>query len=130
MTPTVRNVLFAAIAMLAAVDIDASLDRGEIRGTVTDSQGAVVPGVQVVVTNTATNVATKLTTNEAGFYLAQELVPGTYTVQIRAQGFQTLDVRNVVVKAGTTITEDGRLQVGRLAETVLVSSEAPLVDTS
>ena len=51
-------------------------------------QGAVVPGVNVLVTNTETNLVTNLTTNDSGFYLATGLVPGTYTVQFRAQGFK------------------------------------------
>src|SRR5579884_3211110 len=61
MRQELRAAVIVLLAMFAAVNISASLDRGEIRGTVTDAQGAVVPGVEVVVTNTATNVATRLT---------------------------------------------------------------------
>src|SRR5947209_13438619 len=100
--------LIAAFASLATAQLQAqSLNRGQIRGTVTDVQGAIVPGVDVSVASTETNLVTRLTTNQSGFYLATELVPGTYTVQFRAPGFEKLDISNVVVKAGTTITEDG-----------------------
>ena len=96
----------------------------------TDAQGAVVPGVNVLVTNTETNLVTNLTTNDSGFYLATGLVPGTYTVQFRAQGFEKLDISNVVVKSGTTITEDGVMRLGQLTETVNVSSAPPVVETT
>jgi hypothetical protein len=127
-----RNLILVAIfVLLATVHLQAqSLNRGQIRGTVTDAQGAVVPGVEVSVTNTETNLVTKLTTNESGFYLGTELVPGSYTVQFRAQGFEKLDINNVVVKAGTTITEDGVMRVGQLTETVTVSSAPPVVETT
>src|SRR5947209_15862723 len=108
MSRRMYSVWFAMLVLLAALNVQAqSLNRGQIRGTVTDAQGAVVPGVNVLVASTETNLVTKLTTNQSGFYLATELVPGTYTVQFRAQGFEKLDISNVVVKAGTTITEDG-----------------------
>jgi carboxypeptidase family protein len=126
-----RDLILVAIALLATVDLKAqSLNRGQIRGTVTDAQGAVVPAVDVLVVNTETNIVTKLTTNESGFYLATELVPGTYTVQFRPQGFEKLDINNVVVKSGTTITEDGVMRLGQVTETVNVSSAPPVVETT
>jgi Carboxypeptidase regulatory-like domain len=127
-----RKLMVVAIfALVVTVNLKAqSLNRGQIRGAVTDAQGAVVPGVDVLVTNTETNVVTKLKTNESGFYVATELVPGTYTVQFRAQGFEKLDISNVVVKSGTTITEDGVMRLGQLTETVNVSSAPPVIETT
>jgi hypothetical protein len=124
-------ILVAIFALLAVVNVGGqSLNRGQIRGTVTDAQGAVVPAVEVLVTSTETNLVTTLTTNQSGFYLATELVPGTYTVQFRAQGFEKLDISNVVVKSGSTITEDGVMRLGQLTETVNVSSAPPVVETT
>src|SRR4051794_12024349 len=62
--------------------------RGAISGTVTDPQGAQVVGAAVVVTNTGTNVSTKLTTNSSGFYEAPLLMPGPYEVTVEARGFK------------------------------------------
>ncbi len=75
-----------AVALLLATTLLGSIDRGAIQGTVSDQQGAVVPGAKVVVKNVETNVEVTLTTNTAGFYLAPELVPGKYSVHVERQG--------------------------------------------
>ena len=61
---------------------------GTILGTVTDSTGAVMPGVPVTVTNTATNVAFRTVTSSSGDYQAPSLLPGPYSVTVTAKGFQ------------------------------------------
>jgi len=116
--------------LLFSTQVFASLDRGQIQGTVTDPQGAVVPGVVVLVTNANTGVQTKLTTNTVGFYLALELVPGTYTVRFELAGFSPLEITGVLVAAGATATADGRMQVGSTSQHVEVKAEAPLVETT
>ncbi len=108
----------------------ASLDRGQIQGTVTDPQGAVVPGVAVLVTNVDTGVQSKLTTNSAGIYLAADLVPGKYTIHFGASGFSPLEITEVVVRAGTTVTEDAQLKIGPTAQTVEVTAQAHVVETT
>ena len=116
--------------LLLAIQLFASIDRGQIQGTVTDPQGAVVPGVTVVVTNVATSVRAQLLTNSTGFYLATDLVPGKYLVQFRLNGFAPLDITDVVVTAGTSITIDGHMQVGATSQHVEVKAEVPLVETT
>jgi hypothetical protein len=125
------EVLTAFVAALAlSTQLMASLDRGAIRGTVTDPQGAVVPGATVVARNVETGVATRLTTNSAGFYLAGELVPGKYSIRIEAQGFSPVDIKDIAVGAGTTLTQDTELKVGATAQSVEVSARAQLVETT
>jgi hypothetical protein len=116
--------------LLLSTPLMASLDRGAIRGTVTDPQGAVVPDAAVVVTNIDTGVETRLVTNAAGFYLAPELVPGRYTVHIEASGFSPLEIKDVMVTAGTTVTADAQLKVGPTTQRVEVSAQAQLVETT
>jgi hypothetical protein len=116
--------------LLLSTPLMASLDRGAIRGTVTDPQGAVVPEAAVVVTNVDTGVETRLTTNAAGFYLAAELVPGRYTIRIEASGFSPLEIKDVMVTAGTTVTSDVQLKVGPTTQRVEVSAQAQLVETT
>ena len=58
--------------------------RGNISGTVTDSQGAVISGAAVVVANTGTGTSTRLTTNASGYYEAPLLLPGTYSVTVES----------------------------------------------
>jgi len=117
------------IAGLGA-NVYASLDRGSIQGTVTDQQGAVIAGARVMVTNVATNVELKLTTNSAGIYVATELVPGTYTIHIEAAGFSPLDITGLAVTGGSQLTQDGSMKVGGITQKVEVTAAAPLVETA
>jgi len=120
---------FAAV-LFVTTQLMASLDRGAISGTVSDPQGAVVPGAKVVVRNVDTGVATNLVTNSAGYYLATELVPGNYAVRIEAQGFSAAEIKGIVVGAGTTVTQDAELKVGATTQSVEVSARAGLVETT
>src|SRR5215471_6123631 len=102
----------ASLLFLVAVLGHAALDRGAIQGTVSDSQNAVIPGAQVVVTSVRTGAVVRLTSNSEGFFLVAELVPGEYSVHIEVGGFSPLDIVNIKVVAGSTTIADGHLQVG------------------
>jgi len=131
MTRRCIRLIDACTAMLLCASFTwASLDRGVIRGTVADPQGAVIPNATVLVKNLDTNVAVTLTTNAAGFYSATELVPGRYTVQVSAPGFSPVVVSNVSVTANTTTPVDAQLKVGATTQTVEVMAAVPLVDTT
>jgi hypothetical protein len=93
---------FIALLLIAAMGsyLLASSDRGSILGTITDPQGAVIPGADVVVVNVDTGIETKLVTNSAGLFVALELVPGRYRVRITAIGFSPVEITGVVVTAG------------------------------
>lgn len=125
-----RIVLWAILLCVAANSVRAALDRGTVQGTITDAQGAVVPGVQVEVVNLATNVTTKVTTNSSGFYFVTDLVPGRYVVHVHAQGFSSVDISDVQVKGGTALTVDGALKVGDVTQTVNVNAAPPLLETT
>src|SRR5437868_2079885 len=73
--------------LLCALPCFAQVDTGAITGVVTDSSGAVVPGVQVRIVQTETNSQTALQTNDAGFYSAPSLRPGRYEVTVTKDGF-------------------------------------------
>jgi hypothetical protein len=105
------------------------LDRGAIRGTVTDPQGAVVPGAKVVVHNVETGVNANLVTNSTGFYLA----PNWFRIRgaIEASGFSPVDIQGIRVP--TTITRmrnsnlgpRPHLEVSATAQLGRYSSTAP-----
>jgi hypothetical protein len=126
-----RWILWLAFSAIFFVgQLDASIDRGAIQGTVTDQQGAVVAGATVTIKNVDTNVETTLKTNTAGFYLATGLVPGKYVVRVLLTGFSALEIANVAVTAGTTFTADAQLKVGSTTQQVQVTAAAPLVETT
>src|SRR5258706_10621382 len=103
---------------------------GEIAGKVTDEQGAVLPGVAIVVTNEETGVFRDVVSGPAGTYFASQLVPGSYRISAKLQGFRTTERSGLVLQVGKTLTINLALNVGGLEETVRVTAESPLVDTT
>jgi len=101
---------------------------GDIRGTVRDATGAVIPDVKVALTNVDTGVVTELTTNSAGLYDAVSLVPGRYQVVFTKEGFDRV-IRGPVTLPVNIITIDAQLTVGAATQQIEVSAEAPLLKT-
>ncbi len=127
MRNVIRLWILPALFLLALV-CQAASDRGAIQGTVSDPQGAVIGGVTVTIVNTATNVTTTTTTNDAGYYLVSELVPGPYRVRFQITGFSVIELKDLEVKAGTTVTGSASLTVGSVSDTVSVTAENPLIE--
>jgi len=128
-----RLVLLTVVCLIAvnsSTILWASLERGVIRGIVTDQQGAVVPGAEVTIKNVDTNVEIHATTNRAGFYLAPELVPGNYAVDVQVSGFVPVDVKNVIVKANQVSTVDVQVVLGKTSQHVEVTAAIQHVDTT
>jgi hypothetical protein len=104
--------------------------RGSIIGQVVDSSGAVVPGADVTVTNTETNVSVKDVTNSVGAYEVLYLLPGTYTLNVRKAGFKTTRQENIRVDINARVRLDFTLEVGTVNQQVAVTARAPLLDTA
>src|SRR5262249_23345054 len=85
METSARRLFLAAFAVCAAF---AQVDSGAISGVVSDTTGAVIPGVRVQIVQETTNVATDLVTNASGFYAAPALRPGAYRIAITKEGFR------------------------------------------
>jgi len=105
---------------------------GAIGGTVTDTSGAVMPGVVVTLAAAEGTVGANQqgVTDERGTYQFLRLVSGTYTVKAELQGFRPAEQRNIVVNADVTARADLKLEIGTLEEGITVSGEAPLLDTT
>ena len=101
---------------------------GTIEGTVKDTQGALLPGVTVTVTNIDTGDQRVVVTNESGLYRAPLLSLGTYRVSAELQGFKKFEQTGVSLRAGQTAVIDVALSVGAVAETITVTADAPVVD--
>lgn len=100
-----------------------------IQGTIKDSQGAVVNGATVEVTSPVL-IGTKKSTTEAGYYRFANLPPGTYTITVTAANFATQRQENLKLETGVLPTINFTLKIGSTAETVEVSSQAPIVEVA
>ena len=103
---------------------------GAIGGTVLDSSGAVVSGAAVAVHNNGTNAEQNAVTDASGYFRVIHLQPGAYDVTVTAQGFDTFKSVNMTVQVGLLTDVQAILKVGNSAQTVEVSGEAPLVNTT
>lgn len=104
--------------------------RGRILGRVMDATGAVMPNIPVVATNLETMVAVTGRTNQQGAYLIPFLNPGIYRIAAEAQGFKKFEQEAIEIRVGDAITLDMMLEPGALTESVTVTAEAPLLQSS
>ena len=118
--------LFFVMASVAS--FAQSTNAGDIRGTVTDSSGALLPGVKVMVTNVDTGVSKAFVTNDAGLYDTDSIITGSYTVTFSKEGFQQLVRGPITLQVGFT-TVNGELKVGSTAESVTVEADVQLLKT-
>jgi len=101
-----------------------------LNGTVTDEQGAVVPGAKVVATNTETGVMTSTVSTGVGVYSFSALPPGTYTVTATHDGFSQAVTNNLELRVAQMLTVDIKLHIGQEAQKVEVSGDSDLLETS
>ena len=125
-------VWLAVVAYVAvlAIQVLAQSTGGRILGRVADPSGAVLANVSVRITNQATGVARDTKTNGSGDYTFVEVAPGNYTAEFEQKGFKRNVQKDLTVEINQVVTLNSTLQIGATAETVVVTSEAPLVDTT
>src|ERR1700733_2159491 len=103
---------------------------GAIGGTVQDPSGLPVPNAKVVVHNNATNAEQTVLTDDSGFFRAIHLQPSTYTVTIAAAGFESFKSPEVSVQVGLLTDISPKLPIGSETQTIEVTSEAPVLNTT
>jgi hypothetical protein len=108
----------------------AQLTTGTIRGVVRDDTGGALPGTEIVITNVDTGITRSLTTNEQGLFEAPNLQIGTYEVAATLSGFRKAARTGVTLPVGRTAVVDFTLSVAALEETLVVTGDAPLVETT
>ena len=104
--------------------------QGSLRGRVTDPKDAVVPLAKVTLIEEATSVASTTVTNDKGEYSFPVLNPGTYELDVEAPGFKKLAQKGIVIVTQTANTQDAKLDIGQVTETIDVTAEAELLSTS
>ena len=120
---TFAVVLFSASAM-------AQTTAGRILGTLTDLSGAAVAGATVVVTDVQRGLTRTITSDDSGAYTVPDLQPGTYKIRVAARGFKSVERTNVQIEVATDVRADFALQPGQVSETITISEEVPLVNTT
>jgi hypothetical protein len=127
---TVAVVCLATSLVLGAVGEGRTQTfQGGLRGSVKDAQG-VIPGALVALVNEGNGVTRDTVSNSAGEYSFPALDPGTYTVRATVQGFKTFERQGIRIATQTFVTLDILLEVGTLQETITVTADAPLIETS
>ena len=118
-----------AAALLVPLPAAGQALYGSITGTVSDPQGAAIPGATVTATNTGTALQLTAVTDTDGNYTFRNLPPGIYDLGAALTGFRELKQTGLRVSAGNPVRVELKLEVGALAETVNVVSESTLLQT-
>jgi len=115
---------FAALWTLAAAFPSFAQTLGRISGSVTDPSGAAVPGAKVAIRDTDTQAIREVTTDEKGFFVAENLPIGPYAVAVDHAGFKRSEQTGYVLDADGRVTADFQLQMGDASQTVEVVATA------
>jgi hypothetical protein len=118
------------MVLLAPASASAQEARGTITGKVRDASDAVMPGAPVRITDVARGTTVSVTTNDAGLYQAPYLLPGTYQIVVEVNGFKKYVRGGVVLRIGDTLDIPVQLEIGQTSDTVTVSAETPVLDTT
>ena len=125
----------ARLALVVSLVCGATFAQSEIggatlNGTVLDPTGAAVPNAKVIVTNSGTGVSRNTQSNDTGLYSFPRLPVGSYDLTIEAAGFKSSKRTGVMLNVGAVVTLDVNLEVGAAQETVSVTAEVPVVEST
>ncbi len=123
--------IFALVLAVSIMPVSAQVTKGSISGTVVDPSGAAVVGAQVKATNSETSQSVATTSDATGSFRFNQLQPSTYKIEVKREGFRTTTMSNV----GVSVSSDAaigavKLELGAAAETVEVSSTAPIIEST
>src|SRR5215211_6030192 len=119
----------ALLAVVVAGNAFGQGFQGGLRGAVKDA-GGVIPGVEVTLTNERTNISRNTVTNERGEYVFTSVDPGSYSVKAAITGYKTVERKEIPIGTQQFITMDLMLEVGAIEESVTVTGQSPVIETS
>ncbi len=125
---TASCIMAVLLACGASTCIAQSTNSGDIRGTVTDSSGAAVPGATITLLNVETGVSKAFVSNRDGLYDTSSIVTGSYTLTFSKDGFETMVRGPVTIEVGDT-TVNAELKIGAASQQVVVTADVPLLQT-
>jgi len=126
----IRVLGIVCVVLAISLPMFSQTTMGRILGTVSDQSGANVAGAAVVVTDVQRGTTRAITTDDSGNYVVPQLQPGVYKVRAEAKGFKTVERVNIVLEVAQDARVDITLSTGQVSETVIVSEEVPLVNTT
>jgi hypothetical protein len=129
-----RKVVFASlvfvVCVVLAVPALAQQTTGNITGRATDQQGGALPGVTVTATQAATGFTRMVVTDGEGVFRLAGVPIGSIDLKLEMSGFATLERKDLILNVGQTLNLDVQLQVASMSETVTVSGDTPLLETT
>jgi len=127
---TLLSVLLVSAVLLCPVPqaFAQGIENAQLNGTVTDPSGGVIVGAAIVVRNTATDATYTATSNGSGFYAIANMRPGTYELKATSSGFANFTEKGIVLTVGQVATVNVPLEVAAKGETVVVTTEAPIIE--
>ncbi len=131
MIPRIFFRLFLLVGLLSGLSgASFAQSTAVLSGTVTDATGAAVPNARVVATNQATSVESATQTDTAGAYLFPALPIGIYRLTVSGTNFQTAVVTDLKLQVASTLMHDVQLKVGQTTDTIEITADAAVVDTT
>src|SRR5687768_234193 len=124
------NVWILTVLLVLATSIQAQVTTADLTGTVTDTSGQVVAGATVTVANPRTGFSRTITTDSSGSFSVTELPPDVYTVTVEASSFSKSVVKDLELNVGSRRTITVELKPGALTETVEVTAEGTMIETT
>jgi hypothetical protein len=126
---TLGLVLFLPSAAARSAEAAQLASQTALVGMVADGAGLVVPGAQIVAVNVGTKDTYEATTNTEGYYQIQFVRTGTYEITVAVPGFQTFKATGVEVANNQVVRTNAVMQIGSLAESVIVTASAAMLAT-
>jgi hypothetical protein len=123
-------VVFVWFVSFVSAPAFAQQGTGDLRGQVTDQQGAALPGVTIILRHQASGLFRESISGGDGTFFFSAMTPGVYQVTAELNGFKKYEARDVRIEVGRTAQIQVPLELGGITESVTVSAEAPLVDTT
>ena len=125
----IRNATGSDSLLGGSLSAYGQVESGRFVGRITDAQGASVAHAIVKATNTGTNIVQSAITDSSGDFVITPVAAGTYSLNVTATGFQTINASNIEVQVGQIVREDLEMKVGEATTTVEVYTDVPLLST-
>src|SRR5579863_3259923 len=123
------GVFLTSICVVFLPALHAQVERASIIGKISDSTGAAMAGVEVTVTNEATNTSIRVSSDDTGAFTAVNLIPGSYSINASPKSFRPVVFRNFVLQVGQSARLDITMELGNVEQAVEVTGAIPLLQT-